>query len=355
MSIVSQKDANTVTLSNGFTFLDVNLGITIVNLNRAEVIYDARTGQLITNPNDFFVTCTLQSTTVIRIQRGGNGGAMVVHFQVIEYTVASGALVDRGSITYTSDPQNVTIPTRTQANRYSRIGVRSSASGNLENNLIEHSITSNSNLQLKGATPVAGVIVDWQTVYIPDQNVYNFSGTATGTSFNVNVGGFGIVKEESFVVQSMSNVGPVSPGIDPDEIKGAFLSSNTNLEVYSFFADDHDFTAQIVHRQKNRVDRDDNTFTTTPFAVALLSPVVTAETYINLAVPNGYICPVNVGPTNADEFCHTSQLSSPTQLVLQRFISTNTARVVTEAVYLDGNPSGGGAAYLTNIPHRRSL
>ena len=91
MSIVSQKDANTVTLSNGFTFLDVNLGITIVNLNRTEVIYDARTGQLITNPNDFFITCTLQSTTVIRIQRGGNGGAMVVHFQVIEYTVASGA------------------------------------------------------------------------------------------------------------------------------------------------------------------------------------------------------------------------------------------------------------------------
>ena len=85
MTVVFQKDVNTVTVSAGFSFLDINLGITISNLAQAEVIWDGRAGQSITTPNDFFITARLQSTTVIRLQRGGNTGAMVMHFQVIEY------------------------------------------------------------------------------------------------------------------------------------------------------------------------------------------------------------------------------------------------------------------------------
>jgi hypothetical protein len=355
MTVVHQKDVNTVTLSAGFSFLDVNLGVTISNLAQAEVIWDARAGQSITDPDNFYVTCALQSTTVIRLQRGGNAGAMVVHFQVIEYTLASGFIVDRGSATLSVNPLNIAIPSRAQGNRYSRVGVRSSASSTLEDNFVEHRITSNSNLLVQGNAAMAGITVEWQTVYGPDQCVHNFTGNASGTSFNVNVSGFGIVKDESFVVQSMRNNGTTSPGIDPDEIKGAYLNSDINLEIFSFFSDTHFFSAQIVHRPKNRVDRDNNVYTVTPFNIALLVPVVTAESYVHLAAPNEYFATVNVGPTDADEICHTTQLTSPTQVVLQRFINTNTTRLVTEVVYLDGNPITGNSGFITAARHRRCV
>jgi hypothetical protein len=110
-----------------------------------------------------------------------------------------------------------------------------------------------------------------------------------------------------------------------------------------------------VHRPKNRVDRDNNVYTVTPFNIALVVSVVTAETYVHLATPNEYFATVNVGPTDADEMCHTTQLTSPTQVVLQRFLNTNTTRLVTEVVYLDGNPVTGSAAFITAIKHRRCV
>ena len=152
----------------------------------------------------------------------------------------------------------------------------------------------------------------------------------------------------------MRNNGPVSPGIDTDEIKGAYLTTN-NLEIYSFFADSHDFVAQIVHRSKNRVDRDDNTYTVTPFAITLVDPVDVNRTYINLCAPLGYLAPVNEFSNDAQRFAHTSILNTSTTITLQKFISGDSTRLVSEAVYLDGNPTVGSSGYVTGIRQRRSV
>ena len=356
MSIILDSDKNTVTLSGTLFQQDIALGFTITNINRTEVIFDARMAQSIPSPDDYSVNVFILNSTTVRVIRGGNFGTVVVHYQVMEYTVASGAIVDTGSVSFSVDTQNITIPTRTQANRYARVAITSTNSLYLEDNISTYEITSGSNLQVRGVA-IAGSIIYWQTVYIPDQTVHNVIGLATGTSLNVDITSLGIVKENTFTIQSMreNGPGPVSLGIDTDGLKGAFISSDTNLEIYSFSLDSHDFVTQLVYRPKNIVDRDDNNYTVTPFVVALINTVIVAESYVNLPCPMGYLAPTDETSNNPQRFAHSSQLTSSTSVTLQRFINGDSTRLISEAVFLDGNPVDASPLNLIFSRHRRSI
>lgn len=341
--IVDSIERNTVTITAGLTFLDV--GISAVNMSRTEVLLDCRTGQSTLNLTNMCVTAELTSTTNVRVQRGGNTGAMVCHITVIQYSAASGVLVDRGTAILNANPLNIAIPSRTQANRYSRVFMRTSTNSSFQAVMATHDITSATNLQITGNAIDTSITFVWQAVYIPDATVYRYSGLATGTSFNQAI--TAVNTANTYCVTSM-NYGGAS-GIDDDEFKGAKLTSSTNLEMYSFFADSHNFITQVIERPANRVERNDSSFAATSFSVNWLNPVDWNCSFINLACPYGYFGPATFS-NDAGNFMVNSQLNTDFAISLFKFAGAQTSRIISEVVYIDGaNVVGGGANNFNNL------
>ena len=331
MSIVQSIQRNTITITAGLSYLDVTLGVTITNLNRAELVIDCKTGQSTVNLTNMCVSGRITSTTNVRFDRGGNTGAIVVHFHVIEYTVASGVLVDRGTGILDAATKNITLTSRTRANCYSRLFMKTSNNTSFQTIMMTHDVTSDTNLQIVGNGIDTSITYDYQRIYIPDATVHHFSGTATGTSYPVSLSGLGVVKEQAFCIVSMRG----ASAVDNDEFKGANLSSNTQCDIYSNFADNHYFTLQVVHRAANRVERNYSTFAATSFNVTWINPVMWSMSYINLAAPYGYFAPATYSNDAAD-FMPMSQLNGDYAITLGKYRGTQTSYVVSEVIYIDG-------------------
>jgi hypothetical protein len=202
-----------------------------------------------------------------------------------------------------------------------------------------HDITSATNLQITGDAVDSSITFVWQAIYIPDATVTRYSGLATGTSFNVAISS--TPPGEAYCVTSMRYGG--ASGIDDDEFKGAKITSSTNLEIYSLFADSHNFITQIVHRSSNRVERNDSSFAAATFNVSWLNPVDWACSFINLACPYGYFGPATFS-NDAGNFMVNSLLNTNFAITLYKFAGLQTSRIISEVVYIDGNAinvSGG--------------
>jgi len=345
--IVQNIQRNTVTLVNGLSFLDI--GISAVTMNRTEVVLDCRTGQSTVNQSNMWVTAELTSTTNIRLQRGGNAGAIVCHFKVIQYTAASGVVVDRGTGILSTNPLNIAITSRARANRYSRVFMRTSSNSSFRAVMATHDISSNTNLQIQGDAVDSSISFVWQAVYIPDATVHHLSGLATGTSYDVSLSGLGVVKEQAFAITSMRYGG--ASGIDNDEFKGARITSNTNLNMYSVFSDSHYFVTQIVHRPKNRVERNYSIFAAASFDVTWLNPVDWNSSFINLACPYGYAVPTTYSNNAADFMC-SSQLNTDYAITVQKYQGTRTSYLTSEVVYIDG---GSGSIIINGFRNLLNL
>lgn len=330
-SIVQSIQRNTVTLVSGLAFQDVT--ISSVTTSRAEVILDCRTGQSTTNLTNMSVTAELTSATNVRLQRGGNTGAIVCHITIIEYTAASGVIVDRGTAILNAVPLNISITSRDYTKRYSRVYMRTSSNTNFATVMATHDVTSNTNLQIYGNGVDTSITFVWQTIYIPDATVHHLSGLATGTSYNVSLSGLGIVPDEAYTITSMRFGG--TSGIDDDEFKGARITSSTNLNIYSNYGDSHYFVTQIVHRPANRVERNYSTFAATTFNVTWLTPVDWNSSFINLACPYGYWGPATYS-NDAGNFMVNSQLNTNYAITLYKFAGVQTSYIVSEVVYIDG-------------------
>jgi|TARA_Y100000310_G_scaffold127848_3_gene126989 hypothetical protein len=355
---LQSKQENTYTMVGTILSATVNLGTTLLDITKAEVDWTVRGAQSITGAENYFVTIELISTTQIKIDRGASTGAIVIEFEVMERTAADPFVCDRGTGTLSSNPTNIAITNRTQANRYSRVSTRGTIIGSfIEDLMVTHEISSNTNLLITGNVASGTISYVWQACHDTAQTVHTHSGTATGTSFNVDITSDGIVKEETFTLQSMRNSGPVSPGIDADELKGANITSNTNLNIYSYFADDHFFTTQLIHRPQNKVQRTDSTSSISPFSVIVGDAYVLADTFINLAVPNLYFVPTNIPatPNNFQDFGFTATINSTTSHTLQKFTGGVTSRVISEIVEYDKNPPPviAGNEYFYRMYNRR--
>lgn len=338
---LQSKQENTFTFVNTVSDSTIILGTTLLDTSKAEVDWTVRAAQSITGAENYSVTVEIISTTQIRIRRGASFGTLVVEFEVIERTAADPFICDRGTATLTSNPLNIAIPNRSQGNRYSRVSARSSTAGrDIEHVLMTHEVSSNTNLLITGNNIDANTTVVWQVGHDTSQTVYTHSGLATGTSTNVNISADNIVLDETYTLQSMRNSGPVSPGIDADEIKGANITSISNLNLYSYFADDHFFTTQLVHRPQNFVQRVDSSTSVSPFTVVVGIAYLLAETYVNLAVPGLYFVPSSIvaTPNNSQDFAYTATIFNTTDHVIQKYIGGVTSRVISEIIEYDKNP-----------------
>lgn len=335
-SIVDHIERNVATINNSISTINIGLGVTIGDLSRAELVFDVKAGQSTATLANMCITGRLTSTSNVRFERGGTGGVMVVHFHVIEYTAASGIVVHRGSSTLSTSPKNIALSSLAKAKCYSRVTMKVSSGSGFKGVMITDELTSDTNLQLVGDAANSNLTFDWQRIYIPDCTVHHFTGLATGTSYNVSLSGLGIVKEQSFCLMSMYFGGAST--LDNDEFKGANLSSDSQCNIYSHFADSHNFSLQIVHRSKNRVERNYDEFSTPSFVVNWLDPVDWDESYINLPAPYNYFCPATFS-NNAADFMIYSQLNGDFAITIAKFRSGETSKVVSEVIYLDGNPA----------------
>jgi len=337
MSIVKSIQRNTITLTAGLSYIDITLGITITDLTRAELVIDGKAGQSVTNLTNMSVTGRITSTTNVRFERGGNTGAMVVHFHVIEYTSASGIIVDRGSDVLDAATKNFTLTSRTQAKCYSRLFMKTDSNSSFQAIMMTHDVTSDTNLQVVGDAIDSDVSFDWQRIYIPDATVHRFSVLATGTSYAVDLTSLSIVKEEAFCIVSMRYGG--SGGINSDEFKGANLSSDTSCDIYSDASASHYITLQIVHRSANRVERNYDSFSTPSFVVNWIEPVIWGESYTNLCSPYGYFSPDSYS-NNAADFMAMSQLNGDYAITIGKYQGGVTSKIVSEVIYLGGATPG---------------
>jgi hypothetical protein len=332
--ILQSIQRNTVTLTAGLTFIDIGLGVPLTDLTRAELVIDAKTAQSTVNLTNMFVTGRLTSTTNVRIERGGSAGAMVVHFTVIEYTVASGVVVDRDVDILNATTKDIAVTSRPQANSYSRMYFKTSLNSNFKAVMMTHNVTSDTNVQILGDGIDTSISFDWQRVTIPSATVSRFTVLATGTSFPVNITGLGIVPAEAYCISSMKD--GAATGIDDDEFKIANLVSTTQCNLDSNFGDSHTVVLQIVQRTENRVERGDSTFSATSFNVNWLNPVDWNCSFINLAIPNNN-CSTATFSNDAGEFMIQSQLNGDFAITLGKFSGVQTVRVISEVVYIDAN------------------
>lgn len=335
MSIVAQSDENTVTLVGSLTTVTVPANITIADTSRAEIIFDVRTAQSVLQVPDYAITGRVFNdvgVTKVEFKRGGNNGTLVVHYILKEYTIASGVVVNRGEATMISNPLNITIPSTPMANTYARVNMRTVTFSSMTEIMLTVKLTSNTNIQLQGPVTQSGNRISWQTVYIPDQTVHIVEATATGTSFNVDITSLGILKDNTFCLQSMRASGV---GIDADEIKGAELTSDTNLNIYSHVNETHISITQLVHRPLNKVQRFLASYTSVPFTLITGVPFVILDTFVQMCVPYQYFIPTNDITNNSQEFATTLIVNSTTEIQLQNFIGGKTKKVIVEIVELD--------------------
>ena len=343
MSIVQSSQQNTITISDTVSSQNVTLGITLLNVARAEIIVTVRSAQAIGQTRNYYLTGRILNTTTIQIQRGGNQGVLVCTFQVIEYTAASGILVDTGSSTFSSNPLSISVPSRTLGKRYPRVMIRSTTNNPIQTQQLSFELDSDTNLEVEGDVAASNITVEWQTIFVPDATVHRISGNTSGTTHNVDLTGLGIVKEEAFVIQSMHYNG--SGGIDSDEYKGANLNADTNIQIYSFANDSMAFKTAIVHRQQNKVQRTDSTFTITPFSVVIVDSVDLDESALNICSPNQYMNPTNETTNNSQTFACTALFNSSTAHTLQKFLGGSSTRIISEVIEFDANPLTGGFIY----------
>lgn len=343
MSIIESTQQNTVTINDTLFQQDVTLGTTLLNVARAEVIVTIRSAQAIGQTRNYYCTARILNTTTVRIQRGNNQGVLVAVFQVIEYTAASGILVDTGESTFSSNPLNISVTSRDLGKRYARVMVRSTVNNTIQTQQLSFELTSDTNLRIEGDAAASNITVNWQTIFVPDATVHRISGNTSGTTHNVDLTGLSIVKEESYVIQSMHYNG--ASGIDSDEYKGANLNANTNIQIYSFANDSMAFRTAIVHRQQNKVQRTDSTFTITPFAVVVVDAVDLGESALNICSPNQYINPTNETTNNSQEFACTAIFNSTTTHTLQKFLGGESTRIISEVIEFDANPLTAGVIY----------
>ena len=340
MSIIAQSDENTATLNDTLFEIVVTAGITITDLSRAELIIDVRAAQAIGQTQNYSVTGEVFNdlgVTKVRFQRGGNEGALVCHYQLKEYTIASGVIVDRGENSFATNPLNITVPTRDRTKRYVRVNIRSTVNNSLQTQMLEFFLSADNNVQIVGDAAASNIIVSYQTVFIPDQTVHNVTGTTgANTSENVDITSLGIKAENTFCIMSMSHDGSISTGIDVDEFKGAEIQSDTNLNIYSFFGDSMNYSAQLVYRPKNKVQREVESFTLVPFQVDFTDPFVILDTFLNICSPYQYFSPTDDFTNNSQEFAVTSLVNSTTSTLVQKFLGGKTTKVIVEAVELDG-------------------
>jgi len=339
MSIVKSIQRNTVTLVSSLSYIDISLGIQLTNLDRSELVIDVRTGQSVSNISNMCITGRITGTNNVRIERGGNNGAVVVHFHVIEYTVASGVIVERGTGLLDIATKNIALDSRNRENSYSRVTMKTTNNSSFAAIMMTHDISSDTNLQIVGNAVDTSIFYDWQRIYMPDATVYHISGIANGVSYAVDLSGLDVVKEETFCIISM--LCGLSCNIDADEFKGAHLISDSQCNIYSQFSDNHNFVLQVVHRSGNRVERNRNTFSLPSFAVNWLNPVDWDSSYINMCSPYGYFSSAGYS-NNAQNFMVISQLNGDFAITLSKFTSGVISDVVSEVVYIDGNPVVAG-------------
>lgn len=351
---LQSNQTNTVLMNNLSTSFNVLLGTPLLDMSKAEVVWSVRTDQSIQNPFNHSINVQLISLTQVNVRRGGAAGTLTVTFTVIERLASSPVIVDRGSGNLSGNPKNILLPSRTQANRYSRVGVYGSTVSTLESYFVTHSVTSDTNLLITGDLSSFDIEFDWQTVFDPGQTVHNHTATATGTSFNINITADSIIKEETFVVQSMRNIGTVSAGIDGDEFKAANISSDINLEIYSLFGDTHTSLTQLVHRPANKVQRTDTTTTLNLVTITVGAAYVVADTFVSMGNPNQYRAPTLVTlPNNAQDFNYVAEIDNTTQHTIRRFLGGKSTRIITEIIEIDSNPVLTGHDQFYRMNRRR--
>lgn len=338
MGIVSQSDENNATLSNGFTSVTINAGITVSDLTRAELIIDVRGAQAIGQTRNYSVTGNIFNdlgVTKIIFQRGGNQGVLICHYILKEYTIASGVVVHRGEMNMNTNPTNILVPAETRANTYARVNSRNPINIDLSDVLLTYKITTDTNLQVQGQSNQTNTTISWQTIYIPDQTVFNVETDATGASCDIDITSLGLLKDNTFCIQSMRFVTGFK---DVDGLKGVELTSDINLNVYSFFSETHRIITQLVYRPNTKVQRVVASYSTTPFSVLAPQPFSILDTFIQVCAPFQYFIPSNDFTNNSQQFACTTQILSTTEVSLQKFLGGKSSKAVVEFVELDGNP-----------------
>ena len=191
-----------VTLGVGLTFLDV--AITSVSMGRSEVILDVRAGQSTLNKTNMCVTAELTSSTNVRVQRGGNAGNMICNIIIVQYTVASGASVERGTAVNNIYPLNITITNFDRTKRYCRVYMRTVTDDDFGTKLCTYEVLNNNTLQILHNTGSESFLTFvWQVITIGDIVVSNVIINPISTVDSTDITSLGIVDDNTFCVTSM--------------------------------------------------------------------------------------------------------------------------------------------------------
>jgi len=333
MNITETVEHNTITLTPGLSSIDITPGIPIPDLSRCEVVINYKMAQSTTDQRNIAVTVQKIAVDKIRLQRGGTGGGVVVGFSIIVYTVDSGIIVEDYSDSLYQNPRPIPITTRDRSHRYSRVTVRCTSDVGFDLMFVtDELLASNDTLNIRGKTQSVSIHIEAQVVYVPDMTVHHFIGTATGISYPVSLSGLGVVTNEAFCILSCRG-----SGLNPNNIKEANLSSNTQVDIYSYVSKSVYYTLQVCHRSSNLVIRNGSIFSLSFDVVNLIPNVILNRTFVNLPGPYNTFAPTDTSTDDAQHCAIKSILNGVSSITLEKFILGYETKIYSEVVFIDGD------------------
>lgn len=154
--------------------------ITAVTLNKAFIIFQYYTSLDWDDARESMVRGRINSTTQLTFNRSTNNGDVYIRWWVIEFTASSGATVQRGSVTMTGIPTDVTISAVNLSNAFPLISYESPGSTLNSDHFVSGYLSSTTNLRIQANSDI-NQIMDWEVIENPQWTVAAYSDTLTGT------------------------------------------------------------------------------------------------------------------------------------------------------------------------------
>ncbi|HID93308.1 MAG TPA: hypothetical protein EYP60_04340 [bacterium (Candidatus Stahlbacteria)] len=248
MPTVESRQSGSVQMN--LTDTTKNVTITSVNLTKSIVIIQmGGAGAAIYTASTYCARAKLTSSTNLQINRNMANPALDIYWQVIEFS--SGVSIQQGTASLSSSSVNVTVTSTDLNKSWSLCTAEGNFSVTHTDSLVEHMLTTSTNLNLQTSGSGSGHQADWQVIEMDDATVQSFNGTVSGTYQDITI--TSVTTAEAFVSVSYSKNG--SNLVDGDELKGARLYSSTAVRLSAYASDTQNYSLYVIEDSNISVQR----------------------------------------------------------------------------------------------------
>jgi len=198
-----------------------------VTKNKSFMMFSYKGDEATDDSRDICVHGVITNGTTLTFNTQDNiTGTITIRWFVVEFSATSGGNVQHGSLSYASDPDDITISAVVLANTFPIISHSNNSSNLNERNFFSLEFTSTTNLRVEGSNPADNQQIAWQVVENPNWDVTRYTDTmAIGDSLE-DLTITAVILAETFLITSNFLD---SGNVDGNAHIRSFFTSTTNI------------------------------------------------------------------------------------------------------------------------------